>query len=169
MVSVGAVIHAARCCSISHASSSSSDQSTMTCQCAEGSLIEIPPLLRGGRVFSFLFFFIGSARAGYFPRDSCRCLGGFSTTSSDEDAELLFEGGPARAWVAQASTPFGQVPSSTSKTYTARSCPQVFKKTFQHQQDLTLQGLPTVHSYQWWWIRDAVCHSLPRVAQFGVI
>ena len=168
MVSVGAIIHVARCCSVSLASSSSSDQSVMTCRRAQGSLIEIPPLLHGGGVFCFFFFFTGSTRAGCFPRDGCRCLGGLSTTSSDEDDELLSEGGPAGAWVARASTPFGQVPSSTSKTYTARSCPQVFKKTFQHQQDLTLHGLPTVHSYQWWWIHDAVCHLLPRVAQFGV-
>ena len=25
-----------------------------------------------------------------------------------------------------------------------------------------------VYSYQWWWIRDAVCHLLPHVASFGV-
>ena len=161
-VGVGAVIRAPRCYSVSPTSSSSSDQSAMTCWCAEGSLIEIPPLLRGGRVFGFFFFFIDSAQA------SCRCLGGFSTMSSDEDDELLSEGGPAGAWVAWASTPFVQVPSSTSKTYTARSCPQVFEKTFQHQQDLTLQGLQPVHSYQWWWNRNVVCFWLPRVAQFGV-
>ena len=167
-VDVGAVIHAAHCCSISPMSSSSSDQSTMTCQHAKGSLIETPPLLRGGGVFGFFFFFIGSAWASCFPCDGYRCLGVFSTTSSDEDDELLSEGGPAGAWVARASMPFGQVPSDTSKTYTARSYPQVFKNMFQHQQDLTLQGLPTVHSYQWWWIHDDVCHSLPHVAQFGI-
>ena len=140
----------------------------VTCWHTEGSLIKIPPLLRGGRVFGLFFFFIGSAWAGCFPHDGCRRLGVSSTMSSDEDDELLSEGGPAGAWVARASTPFGQVPSGTSETYTARSYPQVFKKTFQHQQDLTLQGLPTVHSYQWWWIHNVVCHSLPRVAQFGV-
>ena len=78
----------------------------MTCQRAKGSLIEIPPLLHGG-VFSFFFFFTGSARAGCFPRDGCRHLGGFSTTSSDEDDELLSEGGLAGAWVARTSTTFG--------------------------------------------------------------
>ena len=50
--------------------------------------------------------------------------------SSDEDDELLSDGGMIGAWVVWASMPFGQVPSGTSETYTARSCPQVFKKTF---------------------------------------
>ena len=152
VVGVGAAIHASRCYSILPMSSSSPDQSAMTSRHAEGSLIEIPPLLRGGGVFGFFFFFIGYAQADCFPRDGCRRLGVSSTTSSDEEDELLSEGGPARAWVAWASMPFGQVPSSKSKTYTARSYPQVFKKTFQHEQDLTLQGLPT----------------LPHVVQFDV-
>ena len=141
----------------------------MTCWCAKGSLIEIPPLLHGGGVFGFFFFFFtGSAQAGCFPCNGCRQLGGFSTTSSYEDDEMLSKGGLARAWDVRASTSFGQVPSGASETYTTRSYPQVFKNMFQHQQDLTLQGLPTVHSYQWWWICDTVCHSLPCVAQFGV-
>ena len=79
----------------------------MTCQCAKGFLIEIPPLLHGGRVFGFFFFFTGSAQASCFLRDGYRCLGGFSTTSSDEDDTLLSDDGPTGAWVAQASTPFG--------------------------------------------------------------
>ena len=167
MVGVGAVIHVARCCSVSPTSSSSFDQSAMTCRHVEGSLIKIPRLLHGGRVFGF-FFFTGSAQDGCFPRDSCRCLGVSSTMSSDEDDELLSDGGPAGTLVGGASTPFGQVPSGTSETYTTRSCPQVFTKTFQHQQDLTLQGLHTVYSYQWWWIHDVVCSLLSYVAQFGV-
>ena len=79
----------------------------MTCRRAKGSLIEIPPLLRGGRVFGFFFFFTSSARASCFPRNSYRRLGVSSTMSSNEDDELLSEGGPARAWVARASMPFG--------------------------------------------------------------
>ena len=79
----------------------------MTCWRAEGSLIEIPPLLHGGGVFGVFFFFIGSTQASCFPRDGCQHLGVSSTTSSDEDDELLSEGGPAEAWVARASTPFG--------------------------------------------------------------
>ena len=79
----------------------------MTCRHAEGSLIEIPSLLHGGGVFSFFFFFTGSARAGCFSRDGCRRLGVFSTISSDEDDELLSEGGLAGAWVARTSTTFG--------------------------------------------------------------
>ena len=78
----------------------------MTYRRAEGSLIEIPPLLPGGGVFGFFFFFTGSAQAGYLPRNDCRCLGVSSTMSSDEDDELLSKGGPAGAWVARASTPF---------------------------------------------------------------
>ena len=72
----------------------------------EGSIIEIPPLLHGG-VFSFFFLFTGSAQAGCFPRDGYRRLGFFSITSSDEDDELLSEGGLVGAWVARSSTPFG--------------------------------------------------------------
>ena len=168
MVGVGVVILAARCHSISPASSSSSDQSAITCWRAKGSLIEIPPLLRGGGEFVFFFFFTSSFWGGCFPCNGSRHLGGFPTTSSDEDDELLFDDGLAEAWVPWASIPFVQVPSGMLETYTARSCPQVFKKMFQHQQDLALQGLPMVHSYQWWWICDVVCHSLAYVAHFGV-
>ena len=91
----------------------------MTCRCAKGSLIEIPPLLHGGGVFGFFFFFTSSARASCFPRDGCRRLGVSSTVSLDEDDELLSKGGPVGVWFAQASTPFDQVPSGMLETYTA--------------------------------------------------
>ena len=82
--------------SVLHVSSSSSDQSTMICWMAGGSLIEIPPL-GVGRLFGFFFFFAGSSRACSFLHGDCRCLGGFSTMSSDEDNELLSDGGTAGA------------------------------------------------------------------------
>ena len=119
MVIATAAIRATHCYSVSPLSSSSSDHSEMSRRRVEGSIIEIPPLLHGGRVFSFFFFFTGSARAGCFPRNGCQYLGGFSSMSLDEDDELLSEGGPARAWAARASMPFGQVPSGTSETYIA--------------------------------------------------
>ena len=67
----------------------------MTCRLVEGFLIEIPPLGAAG-LFVF-FFFAGYSRAGSFPRDGCRRLGGFSTMSSDEDNKLLSDGRTAEA------------------------------------------------------------------------
>ena len=64
----------------------------MTFQRAEGTQIEIPPLLHGGGVFGFFFFFTGSARAGCFPRDGYRRLVVSFTTSSDKDEELFSKG-----------------------------------------------------------------------------
>ena len=90
----------------------------MTCWLAEASLIKMPPLGADG-LFGFFFFFIGFGRADFFPHGGCQRLGAFSTTSSDEDDELLSDGGPAGALVRGASMPFGQVPSDTSETYKA--------------------------------------------------
>ena len=95
-VGARAAIHAARRCSILLTSSSSFDQSTTTCRLAGGFLIEIPPFGAGG-LFGFFVFFASSSRAGPFPRDGCRRLGGFSTTSLDEDDELLSDGRMAGA------------------------------------------------------------------------
>jgi len=86
--------------------------------------------LGAGGFFGFFFFFAGSSRASSFLHGGYRRLGRFSTMSSDENDELLFDGGTTGAWVGRASTPFGQVPSGTLEIYTARSCPQVFKKAF---------------------------------------